>query len=1081
MNRAWGFGIVCLFVAAGCRMTNVEPEGPVQEEPPFPAKEAPGKEAPDKEAPVPVAPPRKTLPPGRFSRNRLLEFNIPRERTSGQKGVELWYNPDGEIWSRGKFFEAGRETAGFFAPRDGRYEVVFVPMDHAGIPAYTPARATCPDYVVTVDSREPQVEILRPNGGEMFGTGRTVLIQWRAEDPNMAPAGVRVEVKPLDGLWTTVGKGLSNSGSFPWDVPRAADARYFVRVTATDLAGNIGADESDKSFAVDGLAPTARVIGPAESGVTPVPIEYEVNDLGGAGIGEVLLYFTRDDGETWEYYGKDDDGKSPILFQDLDDEYGFYIVAVDRVGNRSPAPKGGTGSQQEMIVDSTPPRMEFTSPQPRAYLTGRAIEVRWALRDNIGLPENPVRLDYSADGGETWIKIREKVAKDSPFPWSPPAEEGDRYLLRATVEDLAGNRTVALSPLFAVDTKVPEARVTGPARSRKSVSLVEYEILNLGCSPLKSVELWYSPDNGAHWHRWGGDPDMLSPLTFAKDDGTYSVYVTCESEAGARAGRIQRPPVDGTRPDFTFNIEIDSTPPVFELVEFPARTLYSAGETVSVRWREGTPKELHPVTTGLELLYSGDDGENWTPVAEKLDPASSLHEWTLPAGMDEKSVLLRLVSRDEFGNRGMAQSEIPFEVDGTSPTVTSTWARGQELRSLPKKVTATYKAFDEQSGLRTVQLWGKPKDGVAYELLKENAAPRGTISVKITEKGVWGFWLVAVDMAGNRSFDLLTDIPPDFQARIGFPPKRELELLSFSGGGRPYRGGADLLIALQTNIPLSLLRGKISADSGKSWKEIPTKNLEPVRGGLLWHDLPGESGEHYRLMIYSREGEVRSNRDFSIDATAPRAIVTGPEGPVEKSTVKLETKLKPSLSLIVTRTLWVTKDGGKNWSIFQVYRNPEDEIVFTTPDEGLHGFRLTAASRVGLSAPNPAPGTKPQHSIRMGRKKPESFTGKVSLTTTPLPVLKGGAREKISWEGTSNDSGATVTIYFRCDGSDIVIMEGLPLSGEHEWLVPKQSSAKCEIRVSVKVSGVPRWGNPTASFAIDDSPPRVVGSEIVEE
>lgn len=1079
MRRAWIFGIISLFVLVSCRMTNEPTEAPTRGILPLPTQEVPEKGTPPEEK-----------NPGTFSKNRLMEFDIPSGRALGQKGVELWYNSDGEVWSRGEFFDVGQNKAVLFAQRDGRYEVVFVPIDPKGTPGYIPARDTRPDYIVTVDTRSPQVEVRCPNGGESFQAGKTTLIEWHAVDSDVRSDGIRVEVKKHDGQWVTIHENLPNTGSLPWDIPRFEGGReavrqYKVRVSATDRAGNTGSDESDKSFSVDGLSPEAHVVGPSVSNSNPVEVSYVVEDFGGTGVRTVHLWFTRDSGASWDYYGSDDDATSPILFQGLDGDYGFYTTAVDHVGNKAPDPQGGkTKPQHRTIVDSSSPRMKFIAPKKQAYLAGRAIEVRWALRDNVGLSENPVRLDVSSDGGKSWKLIREKISKDSPFLWSPPKVSGDQYMFRATVHDLAGNETITRSGLFAIDTALPEARITGPAQSLESISKIEYEIINQGFSPIGSVVLWYSSDNGAHWHRWGEDPDLMSPMTFAKDDGKYALYLTCESVAGARTERRQKPPVQGARPDFTFDIEIDSIPPIMEIQDVPDRTVYAAGGEYLIRWTEGTPKEIHPSSTGVDLFYSTNGGKTWEKIAENLDPAEGRYVWTLPAKMNEKSVLVRLEGEDSFGNRGSSETEIPFEVDGVAPGVSGKFSVDDDVRNLPKTVTVTYRSSDAQSGLKNVSLWGKRKDGVEFVRLEENASPRGTISVDISEKGEWDFWLIAEDMSGNLSLDLKKEPLPAFSHKIGFPKTVELELLTFAGGGKPYRGGASLLIALRTNIPLSDLHAKISSDSGKTWTTIPDQNVEPVRGGLLWHNMPVTTGEHYRLMLFNRYKEAISKGDFSIDGTPPTASVVGPSTKVKKSAVVLDTKLAPSLSLIVSRTLWVTSDGGKRWSLYQVFRDPKVEVIFSAPKPGKYGFYLVATSRVGLSGKNPVSGMAPQFSIHMGEKTPSPIadpSGKLILTTTPSSILKGGSVESISWKGASNDPKASVTLYLHCDGSNTVIKEGLPVSGEYDWTVPTQSTYRCNIRAAIIIGGVPQWAKATAGFSIDIAPPRVTGSEIVEE
>ena len=74
-----------------------------------------------------------------------------------------------------------------------------------------------------------------------------------------------------------------------------------------------------------------------------------------------------------------------------------------------------------------------------------------------------------------------------------------------------------------------------------------------------------------------------------------------------------------------------------------------------------------------------------------------------------------------------------------------------------------------------------------------------------------------------------------------------------------------------------------------------------------------------------------------------------------------------------------------------------------------------------------------------------------------------------------------MSLYLHCDGSNTVIKEGLPVSGKYDWTVPSQSTYRCEIRAAIIIGGVPQWAKATAGFSIDIAPPRVTGSEIVEE
>jgi len=85
-------------------------------------------------------------------------------------------------------------------------------------------------------------------------------ITWTASD-NVGVDSVNVDysVTGPAGPWLPVGRGLANSGSYPWAVPAQSSDSALVRLTAYDAAGNAGSAMSDSLFRL--VDPTAGVGG----------------------------------------------------------------------------------------------------------------------------------------------------------------------------------------------------------------------------------------------------------------------------------------------------------------------------------------------------------------------------------------------------------------------------------------------------------------------------------------------------------------------------------------------------------------------------------------------------------------------------------------------------------------------------------------------------------------------------------------------------------------------------------------------------------------------------------------------------
>ncbi|HXX94242.1 MAG TPA: hypothetical protein VEN81_11455, partial [Planctomycetota bacterium] len=687
---------------------------------------------------------------------RLLSIPLEGSRLSGRKRAELWITSDGgQSWVNQGGLDLAQGPASHLVPRDGRYGIVLVPLSSAGVREFTPKPGDPSDRTFVVDTVAPVVEVLAPNGGETFGGGRATVIRWMADDVNLHPEGITLEVSGDSGAtWSTLRRGLPNTGSYPWEIPSLSTTHARIRVRARDLAGNEGTGTSERDFAIDARTPEFRITGPSVAREVPVKIEWTGTE-DTAGLRRLTLYVSRDRGQTWAPYPEEIGLKSPILFKDLDGVYGLILVGESRVGNTSSVPLPGTPPAFTLRLDRTKPEVKIHSPQGGGVFGGVPVEVRWTARDNLDLPPNAVALYYSADDGGTWTEIKRGLVNEGSFKWIPPSTAGKDSRLKVVATDFAGNEGFAVSERFGVDISVPEARAIGPDRSNSHSVNIVYEIRNRGSAPLRKVTLYYRPEHVKEWIKYGDDPDQESPMLFAKADGKYGIYVVCATEAGLASDRRQMPPEEGTEPQLW--LTIDATPPQLTLESFSNGGYVMAGAVMDVAWKM---LEANPDPKGMEIQHSPDGGITWTVVATGVDPTKGTHRWIVPNSPGARHKI-RLLCTDRFGNRGQVESEKPFTIDNDLPVIVIREHPPAVIRS--SRLSVKFKASDPTSGIDHVALLAKKLgDAAPYKELARTPQPEGTLECDMPGEGAWACLVVAVDGAGHASAEPEPRTKPDF-------------------------------------------------------------------------------------------------------------------------------------------------------------------------------------------------------------------------------------------------------------------------------------------------------------------------------
>lgn len=189
-----------------------------------------------------------------------LDFEIEAIGGRGVEAIELYGTTDGGItWNRwgtdpdkASPFDIETKGEGIFG-----FQIVVVAAN--GLTSPRPLSGDAPDIVVVVDQTEPEVSITGARYGEADRAG-SLVIAYRCQDQYLMSRPITLSFSDTpEGPWTTIAAGLRNLGDYVWPADPQLPRQIYLRIDATDQAGNVGSYVLDQPVDTRGLAPRARI------------------------------------------------------------------------------------------------------------------------------------------------------------------------------------------------------------------------------------------------------------------------------------------------------------------------------------------------------------------------------------------------------------------------------------------------------------------------------------------------------------------------------------------------------------------------------------------------------------------------------------------------------------------------------------------------------------------------------------------------------------------------------------------------------------------------------------------------------
>ena len=206
------------------------------------------------------------LPPGaivRSSNSRYFQLEYELENVAGKeetREIQLWATADGgRTW---KHWGNDQDRQSPFQVQV-RYEGIFgfriAVTGKQGLAGRQPTQGDPADIWLRVDTTPPEARIQSATFGSAKQTGNLV-IRWKVEDLALAERAIKLSYreKPADP-WTMIAAQLPNRGTYAWPVSPRVPKSIYLRLDATDLAGNTGTYQHPTPITLHGLAPTGRI------------------------------------------------------------------------------------------------------------------------------------------------------------------------------------------------------------------------------------------------------------------------------------------------------------------------------------------------------------------------------------------------------------------------------------------------------------------------------------------------------------------------------------------------------------------------------------------------------------------------------------------------------------------------------------------------------------------------------------------------------------------------------------------------------------------------------------------------------
>lgn len=465
---------------------------------------------------------------------------------------------------------------------------------------------------------------------------------------------------------------------------------------------------------------------------------------------EVQLYLSRDRGQTWKLYARQNPSARFFPFHATQDgEYWFASQTID--ANRGAADIEGRQPELHVVIDTVQPQFDFRA----AVGSSRQVQVSWRCSDPTIDPAS-LKIEYQAGREQPWQPVPAEPMAASHLTVSGqvtfvPQTAWVELQVRAEISDLAKNKAVVSRRLTlpTSDGQPNSGQQTWrPAAPRSP---------NDADRPLALPPTPTAPANVAS----SGEPGQGDPAAGMQGRHFPVAYGTLPAGFGPRttvapstAAGIPVDPYANARPS-------QSDTPAAQQTTAPAPA-DAADVAPSTEWKstdrpavgesgfEGTsrPSGYGAGYGANQPLHELVQGNGYQPQPGQVHPLVSQQISPNESGARQEAQSNSLTSGQPSARPDLdATAPSPLRSDSNRVSIT-------ELRMMSAMRFAVDYEFDAAAanGARSVELWGTRDQGQTWSRWQVDDDRQSPLDVQVDAEGTFGFRIVIVGnngLAGN--------------------------------------------------------------------------------------------------------------------------------------------------------------------------------------------------------------------------------------------------------------------------------------------------------------------------------------------
>ncbi len=191
-------------------------------------------------------------------------------------------------------------------------------------------------------------------------------------------------------------------------------------------------------------------------------LDYALDQHGGSQVAAVELWGTVDQGQIWELWGTDPDGKTPFdISVETEGLFGFRMVLVGANGMTANRPRNGDNADAWIFVDTKFPSARLVSAVYGRGNESGALVIEFSAQDEQ-FSDRPVKLSYSEVPTGPWTTIVSGYENSGRYVWRADPNLPARVFLQIEAFDQAGNIGVHRLELpVDIEGLAPRGRIQG--------------------------------------------------------------------------------------------------------------------------------------------------------------------------------------------------------------------------------------------------------------------------------------------------------------------------------------------------------------------------------------------------------------------------------------------------------------------------------------------------------------------------------------------------------------------------------------------------------------------------------------------